>query len=204
MSSNGKPGMKGVLVMLTAVTISILVATPMVSGDILGQGVFKLSQTVVPPPVIEPPGNVTYHASTFEWNYTMVNNTMTGTLRVHVNFNQTTNSEFWNVLEMVNPGNITGNFTVRIVQYAKMGSNYYLNDTYTQNVSVYISHTWQTNSSPGTRLYNNTSEGPFQLYPSNEVSYYIGIIYTVPTYPPETSNYNSFGEYVDFYFQIIL
>lgn len=202
MSPDRKPGLKGVVVMVIAVVISLLLATPQASGDILGQGVFKLSQTVVPPPVIEPPCNVSYHASTFEWNYTMVNNTLTGTLRIHVNFNQTTNTEFWNILEMLNPGNITGNFTVTIKQYAKMGSTTYINDTYTQNVSVYMSHTWQSTANPGIRLYNNTSSGPYQLYPSDEVSYYIGVIYTVPTYPPHTSNYNSFGEYIDFYFDI--
>lgn len=201
MSNSGKSGLKGVAVLVTAVVISIVLATPQVSGDILGQGIIKMEQTVVPPPVIVPPSNVSYQASTFVWNYTMVNNTMSGTLRVHVNFNVTTNTEFWNILQMINPGNVTGNFTVKIVQYAKMGSTTLLNDTYTQNVSVYISHTWQTTSNPGVRLYNNTSEGPFSLYPSNEVSYYIGIIYTVPTYPPGNSNYNSFGEYVNFYFQ---
>lgn len=204
MSPGKKTGLKGIAVALLAVTLSIVVASPQASGDILGQGMFKMTQTVVPPPVVIPPCNVSYCGATFAWNYTMVNNTMTGTLRVHVNFNVTQNTEFWNVLEMLNPGNITGNFTVKIVQYAKMGSTTYLNDTYTQNVSVYMSHTWQTTTNPGTRLYNNTAAGPFILYPSNQVSYYIGIIYTVPTYPPHTSNYNSFGEYVDFYFDITM
>ncbi len=204
MSSEARTSIKGIAIALVAVTLSIFLMSPQASGDILGQGLIKLEQSVVPPPVIVPPSNVTYKGSTFAWNYTMVNNTLSGTLRVHVNFNVTTNTEFWNILEMLNPGNISGNFTVKIVQYAKMGSTTYLNDTYTQSVSVYMSHTWQTSTNKGDRLYNNTSAGPFQLYPSNEVSYYIGLTYTVPIYPPGNTNYNSFGEYVDFYFDITM
>lgn len=204
MSAEKKTTVKGLLIVGLAVIFSIMVVTPQASGDILGQGVIKMTQTVTSPPIIVPPCNVTYKGATFEWNYTMVNDTMTGTLRVHVNFNVTSNTEFWNVLELLNPGNISGNFTVKITQWAKMGSQVLFNDTYTQNLSVYISHTWQTSSNPGTRLYNNTEAGPFMLYPSNQVSYYIGVIYTVPTYPPGTSDYNSFGEYVDFYFNFTM
>lgn len=204
MKSKERSILKSLAIIALSVIFSAMVVMPQASGDILGQGVIKMTQTVTPPPIIEHPSNVTYQGSTFVWNYTVVNNTLTGTLRVHVNFNVTNNSEFWNILQMINPGNLSGNFTVKIVQWAKMGSQILLNETYTQNVSVYMSHTWQTNSSPGTRLYNNTQAGPFQLYPSNQVSYYIGIIYTVPTYPPGNSNYNSFGEYVDFYFQLSL
>lgn len=204
MRPESRSALKSFAIIGLAVVFSAMVIMPQASGDILGQGVIKMTQTVTSPPIIVPPCNVTYKGSTFEWNYTIVNNTMSGTLRVHVNFNVTKNTEFWNILEMLNPGNVNGNFTVKIVQWAKMGSLVLLNDTYTQNVSVFISHTWQTSSNPGTRLYNNTQAGPFMLYPSSQVSYYIGIIYTVPMYPPSNSDYNSFGEYVDFYFTLLL
>lgn len=204
MNAREKSLLKNFAIVALAVVFSAMVVMPQASGDILGQGLIKMTQTVSSPPIIEPPSNVSYKGATFAWNYTIVNNTMSGTLRVHVNFNVTENTEFWNILQMLNPGNLTGNFTVKIVQWAKMGSQVLLNDTYTQNVSVYISHTWQNSTNPGTRLYNNTQAGPFLLYPSNQVSYYIGIIYTIPTYPPGNTNYNSFGEYVDFYFNLML
>lgn len=194
--------LKSLAVVGLAVLFSVMVIMPQASGDILGQGSIKLTQTVTSPPIITHPCNVTYKGSTFQWNYSAVNNTLSSTLRVHVNFNITKNSEYWNVLEMLNPGNITGNITVTIIQWAKMGSQVLVNETYTQNVSVYLSHTWQTSSNPGTRLYNNTAAGPFTLYPASGVSYYIGVIYTIPTYPPSTSNYNSFGEYIDFTFTL--
>lgn len=94
MSPGKRSSLKGIAVAIIAVTLSIFIMSPQASGDILGQGLIKLEQSVVPPPVIVPPSNVTYKGSTFAWNYTMVNNTLTGTLRVHVNFNVTTNTEF--------------------------------------------------------------------------------------------------------------
>lgn len=204
MSPERITGAKSIAIVLIAVTLSIVVVSPQASGDILGQGVFKLSQSVTSPPVVVTPPGVCYKGATFAWNYSMVNDTMSGTLRIHVNFNVTSNTEFWNVLELLNPGNMTGNFTMKIIQYAKMGSDYYLNDTYTDSVSVYINHYWQSSGNPGVRLYNNTVAGPFDLYPSSMTSYYFGIIYTAPEYPPHTSDYNSFGEYVDFFIQFTL
>lgn len=199
-----KPGertaVKGFIVAGLALLLSLMIMIPQGSGDILGQGSLKMTQTVSPPPVIVPPCNVTYKGSTFQWNYTIVNNTMTASLRIHVNFNSSITSEFWNILEMQNPGNLSGSFNVTIVQWAKMGSQILTNETYTKNVSVYMGHTWQTITNPGVRLYNNTESGPYVLYPSSVVSYYIGVIYTEPTYPPSPSNSNSFGEYVDFTF----
>lgn len=199
-----KSAAKGLMVAGLAILFSAMILSPQGSGDIVGQGAIQLSLEVSSPPSLVPPGNVTYKSSTFQWNYTIVNNTLNGTLRVHVNFNESTTTDFWNIMEMINPGNLTGSFNVTVVQWAQMGSQVLLNATYTQNVSVYMSHTWQNNNSPGSRLYNNTEAGPFVLYPSNEVSYYIGVIYTQPTYPPSPSNSNSFGEYLNFHFTLHL
>jgi hypothetical protein len=124
----------------------------------------------------------------------------------------------------VNNANYTGNLTVEIFQYAKMGSSY-VNST-TSDLVVYIDHDLQTTNSPGILLRDNVSTGPLKLYPSNEVSYYLGVNYTDPFLDPAvlpppplppppmsgsltsphnllgTSNDNSLGEYVYFNFVV--
>ena len=69
-----------------------------------------------------------------------------------------------------------------------------------------MSHTWQTNTNMGTELFNNETEGPFPLYPSNEVSYYFGVLYTAPPALPShvQQNLNALGEYITFHISIYL
>lgn len=194
--------MKSVVVISISLLISVMIVSPQSTGEMSAQGLIKMTQTVTGPPIIVvPPDNYTVlKGSTFEWNYSMYNNVMTGLLRVHVNFDVASQTAYWNFLELINVGNLTGYINATIVQWAKMGSTIYW-DQYTQYVSVYMSHTWQTNSSPGVRLYNNTETGPFTLYNSPAASYYIGLDYQPPVYPPGP-NPNSFGEYVQFNFTL--
>lgn len=203
MGSRKSSAIKSIVVIFLSLFISIMIVAPQSTGDIASQGLIKITQTVTGPPIIiVPPDNFTApKGTTFQWNYTMYNSTLTGLLRVHVNFNVTDRSDYWNILELINAGNATGNISATIVQWAKMGNTIFY-ENYTQYVSVYMGHTWQTNSSPGIRLYNNTETGPFVLYPSNTVSYYIGLTYLPPVYPVSNSNPNSFGEYVQFNFTL--
>ena len=203
MNSPKSSAIKSISVIALSLFISIMIISPQSTGDISAQGLIKITQTVTGPPIVViPPQNFTNPPKgTFVWNYSMYNDTLTGVLRVHVNFNQTDRTYYWNDLELINTGNVTGSFNVTIVQWVKMGSVYYY-DNYTKYVSVYMSHTWQTNSSPGIRLYNNTETGPFPLYPSNMTSYFIGLTYTPPVYPVANPAPNSFGEYVQFTFTI--
>ena len=69
-----------------------------------------------------------------------------------------------------------------------------------------MDHSWQTTSSRGVELLNSTLEGPFALYPSNHVSYYIGVIYTEPQNLPSyvQQDLNALGEYITFSFYITL
>ena len=202
MGQKVNPLMKSIMVISVSFLISIIIVAPQSTGDISAQGLIKITQTVTGPPIIViPPENFTPpQGSTFAWNYSMYNNTLTGVLRVHVNFNVTTRTDYWNILELLNVGNITGNITATIVQWAKMGSTIYY-DNYTKYVSVYMNHSWQTTSSPGIRLYNNTETGPFPLYNGPAASYYIGLTYNPPVYPPGP-NPSSFGEYVQFNFTL--
>ncbi|MCL5955498.1 MAG: hypothetical protein M1507_05240 [Candidatus Thermoplasmatota archaeon] len=204
MDKKNRSLMKSIMVISISFLISVIIVAPESTGDVSAQGLIKLTQTITGPPIIVvPPSNFTPpQGSTFVWNYSMYNNTLTGILRVHVNFNVTNRTDYWNILELVNVANLTGNINVTIVQWAKMGSTIYY-DNYTKYVSVYMNHDWQTNSSPGIRLYNNTEAGPFILYPSNTVSYYIGLTYVPPVYPPSSSGSNSFGEYVQFTFDLV-
>ncbi len=202
MSLTKGSAMKSIVVISLSLLISVMIVSPQATGDMSAQGLIKLTQNVTGPPIIiVPPSNFsTPKGSTFVWNYSMYDNTLTGVLRVHVNFDVTNQTDYWNILELVNVGNLTGYVNATIIQWAKMGSTIYWNQ-YTQYVSVYMSHNWQTNSSPGVRLYNNTEAGPFSLYNSSVVSYYIGLNYQPPVYPPGP-NPNSFGEYVQFNFTL--
>ena len=202
MNSPKSSSIKSISVIALSLFISIMIISPQSSGDISSQGLIKITQTVTGPPIIIiPPDNFTVpKGSTFEWNYSMYNNVLTGVLRVHVNFDVTDQTNYWNILELVNAGNLTGYINATIIQWAKMGSTIYWQQ-YTQYVSVYMSHEWQTSSSPGVRLYNNTEAGPFNLYNNSAPSYYIGLIYQPPVYPPGPDP-NSFGEYVQFNFTL--
>lgn len=151
-----------------------------------------------------------HKATTFEWtvydaNYSYPYYNFTGTLRVHVNFAQASTSYFPNILEVINSNNLTGTFNLSIVKTAKIGSDV-LSSYYTQFISVYIKHHWQTSSSMGTLLTNNTSTGPYDLYNYPPVSYYIGVKYTIPGgLPPYVqSNLNALGQYIDFNFDVRL
>lgn len=203
MSPAKSSAFKSIMVISISLFISIMIVTPQSTGDVSSLGIIKLTQTVSGPPIIViPPDNFsTPKGTTFQWNYSMYNNTLTGVLRVHVNFCVTDRTHYWNILELINAGNVTGNITAKIVQWAKMGSTIYYQD-YTQYVSVYMSHYWQNSISPGVRLYNNTETGPFALYPSDTASYYIGLTYEPPVYPPVNPDPNSFGEYVQFTFNL--
>ncbi len=217
-----------VVIFITLATAVFFVISPSIStADVAVTGTVMVQGHLLTPPitVITTP-NVTYKATTFEWsveNGTITNNyyNFTGLLRVHVNWNESTTHYFWNILELVNNANYTGNLTVEIFQYAKMGSSY-VNNT-TSDLVVYIDHNWQTTNNPGTLLRDNVSTGPLKLYPSNEVSYYLGVNYTdpftvsttlLPPPPPlqsksasphnllGTSDDNSLGEYVYFNFVV--
>lgn len=151
-----------------------------------------------------------YKATTFVWSQQNVSleypyYNFSGTLRVHVNFDQTDRTCFPNVLQIVNNGNISGKFNLTIVKYAKIGS-YVLNSTYTSTISIFIKHNLQYPAYMGTELKNNTPAGPFNLYNYPEVSYYIGLNYTEPTGLPSSvqSNLNSLGEYIYFSFDFQL
>lgn len=201
-----KSAVKGLVVVALALMFSAMVVSPQASGDLLAQGAIKVTQEIIPPPLkVIKPCNVSYKATTFQWYYTLNGTTLNGTLRVHVNFDHNTTSNFWNILEVINKGNITGNMSVNMVKWAQYSTYVYYNETYTSTVSVYMSHTWQSSASPGDQLFNNTPAGPYQLYPSNEVSYYIGVIYTEPVYPPGVpANSNAYGVYINFNFTVQL
>lgn len=185
------------VVILIAASLALSVSSA--TGDLLAQGTMTMSFTTHGPSIIVNQTNVTYKATTFVWNTVLVNNTTIGTLRVHVNFDQNNTSEFFNILSIVNVGNTTGNITVNITKSARIGS-YVLNETYTSTISVYISHEWQTQANPGIELLNGTASPPLQLYPSDQISYYIGVIYTIPPDLPAEiqQNLNSLGQYITF------
>lgn len=193
------------------VILSILIVAPLIYGDVMISGNIQVV-AVQKVPVIEINNttNVSYKGGTFQWipgnsTYSINNYTLNGTLRVHVNFAVSNTIYFWNILELNNTGNISGSFNVSISKVARIG-NYTLNSSYTDTISVWIDHNWQTTSSPGVQLLNNTIEGPFALYPSNQVSYYIGVIYTEPQNLPSyvQQNLNALGEYITFSFYITL
>ena len=220
-----------VVIFMTLATAVFFVISPSIStadvavtGKVMAQG-----HLLTPPITVTTNPNAIYKATTFVWseeNGNITNNyyNFTGLLRVHVNWNESTTHYFWNILELVNNANYTGNLTVEIFQYAKMGSSY-VNST-TSDLVVYIDHDLQTTNSPGILLRDNVSTGPLKLYPSNEVSYYLGVNYTDPFLDPAvlpppplppppmsgsltsphnllgTSNDNSLGEYVYFNFVV--
>ncbi len=149
-------------------------------------------------------------ATTFVWTpyngtYAYPYYNYTGTLRVHVNFDQAITVYFPNVLAVINGGNLSGAFNLTIIQTAKIGSTY-LSAYYTQFITVYINHDWQNSSNMGTLLTNNTAAGPFQLYNYPPASYYIGVVYTIPSgLPPYVqSNLNALGQYITFNFAVQL
>ncbi len=186
------------------IAFSLLLSVSAATGDILVTGSMGINLTIKAPSIDVNKTNVTYKATTFEWSVSIVNNTTVGTLRVHVNFDQNETSQFLNILALNNTGNTTGDIKVLITKYAKIGP-YILNETYTSTINVYINHEWQTPSSLGLLLQNNTQSGALPLYPSDQVSYYIGVIYTMPPdLPPEVgSDLNSLGEYITFTFTFV-
>lgn len=199
------------LLLVYAVLLSIVVAAPLVYGDVMVSGTLY-GKTIEVKPVIDLKNvtNVSYKGATFQWTpgnstfiYPYLN--FTGTLRVHVNFCVANTVDFWNILELNNSDNLSGSFKVNITQTARIG-NYVLNKTYTSTISTWMSHSWQTDTNKGTELFNNETEGPFQLYPSNEVSYYFGVIYTEPPALPSyvQQNLNALGEYITFHISIYL
>ena len=222
---------RSVLIFITLATAVFFVISPSIStADVAVNGTVLVQGHLFTPPItVNVTRNVTYKATTFEWsveNGTITNNyyNFTGLLRVHVNWNESTTHYFWNILELVNNANYTGNLTVEIFHYAKMGSSY-VNST-TSDLVVYIDHDLQTTNSPGILLRDNVSTAPLKLYPSNEISYYLGVNYTDPFLDPAvlpppplppppmsgslpsphnllgTSNDNSLGEYVYFNFVV--
>ena len=199
------------LIVAFTLLASIIIAVPVIYGDVMISGTIY-GKTFEIKPVIELNNvtNVSYKGATFQWVpgnstffYPYLN--FTGTLRVHVNFDVATTVDFWNILELNNTDNLSGSFKVNITQSAKIG-NYTLNQSYTSTISTWMSHTWQTNTNMGTELFNNETEGPFPLYPSNEVSYYFGVIYTEPPALPSNvqQNLNALGEYITFHISIYL
>ena len=199
------------LILAFTVLVSIIVAAPIIYGDVMISGTIY-GKTFEVQPIIELNNvtNVSYKGATFQWvpgnstfNYPYLN--FTGTLRVHVNFCVATTVDFWNILELNNTDNLSGSFKVNITQSARIG-NYTLNQTYTSTISTWMSHSWQTDTNKGTELFNNETEGPFQLYPSNEVSYYFGVIYIEPPALPSNvqQNLNALGEYITFHISIYL
>ena len=193
------------------IVLSLLVVAPLIYGDVMISGNIQVV-AVQKVPVIEINNttNVSYKGGTFQWmpgnsTYSINNYTLNGTLRVHVNFAVSNTIYFWNILELNNTGNISGSFNVSISKVARIGP-YTLNSSYTKTISVWMDHNWQTTSSPGVELLNSTLEGPFALYPSNHVSYYIGVIYTEPQNLPSYVQHdlNALGEYITFSFYITL
>ena len=200
-----------ILKVAVVVCLSILIVAPLIYGDVMISGsVQVVAVQKVPVIEINNTTNVSYKGGTFQWmpgnsTYTINNYTLNGTLRVHVNFAVSNTIYFWNILELNNTGNISGSFNVSISQVARIG-HYTLNSSYTKTISVWMDHNWQTTSNPGVQLLNNTIEGPFALYPSNQVSYYIGVIYTEPQNLPSyvQQDLNALGEYITFSFYITL
>lgn len=151
-----------------------------------------------------------YKASTFVWSSENVSNSypyfnLTGTLRIHVNFDQTYQTWFPNILKLTNTSNLSGFFNVTIDQYAKIGPNF-MNSTYSSIVTVYISDSIQSIGNMGTKLTNNTTSSPFNLSQNPGGTYYIGVHYTSPSALPSyiRSDLNSLGEYIYFNFQFKL
>ena len=222
-----KSGLRWLSILIAlAIALFFVISPSLSTADVAVTGSIMVVGHLLGPPVqvIRTP-NVTYKATTFDW--TVENGTLTdqyynftGLLRVHVNWNETSMTDFWNILELVNAANFHGNLTVEISQYAKIGSSY--NDSYTSYLVVYMDHSWQTNASHGTLLKDNVSTAPMLLYPPNQVSYYFGVVYNdpflsadpPPPLPPPgpgplpqilqsgTPDHNALGEYVVFNFHI--
>lgn len=136
-------------------------------------------------------------------NTTYNNNTTTGVIQVHVQFNSSapiTNPYLiLNVLSVFNTGNLTGNFTMSINQSARAGGQY-LPSSYSTYLKVYMKHNLQTNSSLGTLILDNTSF-VFSFYHSNSTNpmYYIGFNYSKPPAPPPPIKPNAqIQQYVNF------
>lgn len=186
------------------VVFAMLLSLSAATGDIIVGGNFTFNLSYEPPSIKICKTNQCYKGTTFEWSTSVVNNSTVGVLRVHVNFDQADTSEYWNVLSLWNTGNTTGNFSATIIKTAKIGA-YILNETYTSTISVFINHQWQTHYNPGIELLNNTTSQALQLYPAGHVSYYIGIVYTIPPDLPDwvNSNLNSLGEYITFTFTFV-
>lgn len=205
-----------------AIALFFVISPSLSTADVAVTGSITVVGHLITPPVKVIRTNFTYKATTFNW--TLENGTLTdqyynftGLLRVHVNWNETSMTNFWNILELVNTANFHGNMTVEISQYAKMGDSYV--NSYTSYLVVYIDHNLQTDANHGTILKDNSTTSPLPLYPSNEVSYYFGVVYndpfvdpSLPLPPPpgplpqtphsETTNNNALGEYVVFNFHI--
>ena len=209
-----KDGIGKMLVILLTLLIAVffVISPSIVTADVAVTGAISVEGHLITPPVtVVRTSNVSYKATTFNW--TLENGTMTdqyynftGILRVHVNWNETNMSLFLNILELVNNANFTGNLTIEISQYAKMGSSYV--NCSTSYLLVYMDHNWQTSSNPGFILRDNNTTGPLPLYPSNQVSYYFGVKYTDPftsstsIFTHKQTNENALGEYVVFDFHV--
>ncbi|MCL5803481.1 MAG: hypothetical protein ACYCPR_06190 [Thermoplasmataceae archaeon] len=201
---------KMLIILLTLLTAVFFVISPsIVTADVAVTGAISVEGHLISPPVTVERTNVNYTGTTFNW--TLENGTMTsqyynftGILRVHVNWKVANGSLFLNILELVNKANFTGNLTIEISQYAKMGSSYF--NCSTSHLLVYMDHNWQTSSNPGFILRDNNTTGPLPLYPSDHVSYYFGVNYTDPftnnTCIQGQTNQNALGEYVVFNFHI--
>lgn len=187
-----------------AIVFALILSITAATGDIMVAGNFKFTLNYEPPSIEINKTKVCYKATTFEWSTSVENNTTVGVLRVHVNFDHNNTSYFWNILALSNTGNTTGNITALITKEAKIGS-YILNETYTSAISVYMNHQWQSSLNPGIELLNNTTSPKLPLYPSGQVSYYIGVVYQLPPdLPPWViSNLNSLGEYITFTFTFV-
>ncbi len=181
------------------VVFSLILSVSAATGDLLVTGEFTIHLKYKPS--IDIKNNTTYPKTTFEWTTSVVNNTTVGTLRVHVNFDQIGTDNAWllNVLSVYYNGSDMSNFTVHVSKWVKIGP-YVLYEPFTSFITIYIKNATQTIADPGTELQNNTTTGPFPLYPGPQEQYHIGMNYSRPTGIPDyiQQDLNSFGEYITF------
>ncbi len=143
-----------------------------------------------------------YKGATITWtpqNVTLDGNyyNLTGIVRVHVNWDFNIKDYYiLNVISITNSGNRSGSFYITLLHYAKQ-ANVYLNNSTVSALSAYIKLGYQSRSSLGTPILNNTRNGPFNLYPVYE-PYYIGFNYTRPL-----DTVNSVGQYLNFTFSFV-
>lgn len=200
-------GAKKYAILGIAILISSAIVLPLATGDVLVRGSITVSQEYVPPTITVNETNQSYQGATFVYNTTIDNGTTISTLQVHLNFKLNGSASFTtlllNVMQVFNTGNVTGNFSVLIEKSAQAGSNKTLNSTYTDAMHVYMNHDYQTNTSLGTLLDNNTLYY-FPFYPLDGVvpMYYIGMNYTEPPLPPGVTDINSIQQHITFIFTV--